>query len=278
MLPNGIDTQANFFTPAGATSPQTVTVDASGFTVGSLAFDNANRYTLNGPGTITLDVSGDHAQINVNNGNHTINAPITLNDDTDVNVPQPTSTLTINSDVNAGTHGLFKSGSGVLEMKNIRAGALQIAGGTLNDDTGMLPEGGGTLRVLANGTTTGASRITSLSMATGATLDLTNNAMAIDYTGVSPATNIRGYLKSGYSSGSWTAPELSPRRRRRSLRIRPITRPPSASPKLRASARRRHGLGRTSTPRRSSCVTPTPATPTSTAPSAAEISRDWHKL
>jgi hypothetical protein len=34
-------------------------------------------------------------------------------------------------------------------------------------------------------------------------LDLTNNAMVVDYTGASPAAGIRASLASGYNSGSW---------------------------------------------------------------------------
>jgi hypothetical protein len=191
VLPNGIDTQANFFTPNGATSPQTITVDAAGFTVGSLAFDNVNRYTLNGPGTITLDVSVDHAQINDNSGSHTINAPMTLMDDTDVTVANATSTLTINSDVNAGTHGLFKQGAGVLAMKNIRAGTIEVDAGTVF--------------VTPNGTTTGASKVNGLTVGAGAMLDLTNNAMAVEFgTSPSPISSIRAALQSGYANGAWT--------------------------------------------------------------------------
>src|SRR5439155_22469522 len=68
LLPNGIDTEANFF--GAITTAQTVTVDGS-FTVGSISFDNSNRYTLAGS-AVTLDVSADDAQINVKNGSHTI--------------------------------------------------------------------------------------------------------------------------------------------------------------------------------------------------------------
>ncbi|HEX3359148.1 MAG TPA: aspartyl protease family protein, partial [Tepidisphaeraceae bacterium] len=195
VLPNGIDTQANFLTPTGATGPQTVTVDGGGFTVGTLAFDNVNRYTINGPGTITMQVSVDQAQINVSTGNHTINAPMTLLNDTDVTVSLASSTLTISSDVNAGTNAVIKDGLGTLEMKNVRAGGLSVNGGTVF--------------ITANGTSTGASRITTLSIGGGSILtgklDLNNNAMAIDNTGTlnTAATDVRTWLASGFASGSW---------------------------------------------------------------------------
>ena len=83
-------------------------------------------------------------------------------------------------------------------MKNIRAGSLLV-------DVGKV-------FVTANGTTAGASKINGLTITGGAmptaTLDLTNNAMAIDYTGASPASDIRGYLQSGFASGSWNGTGL----------------------------------------------------------------------
>src|SRR5262249_663017 len=86
-LPNGIDNQGKFY--GSITSAATITVDGAGFTVGQINFDNPNRYTLNGPGRITLQVSTDQAQINVSTGSHTINAPMTLASDTIVTVWPP---------------------------------------------------------------------------------------------------------------------------------------------------------------------------------------------
>jgi hypothetical protein len=191
-LPGGVDTQANFF--GAITSPATITVDGSGFTVGSIAFDNLNRYTINGPGTITLEVSGDNAQINVSTGSHTINAPMTLHNDTDVTIWQADSTLTVTSDVTATGVAINKFGPGTLEMKNVRAGSLLV-------DSGKV-------LITPNGTAAGASKIGLLSFGTATPingkLDLTNNALAIDYNGTSPATDVRGWLQSGYASGAWT--------------------------------------------------------------------------
>src|SRR5207244_7962036 len=118
-------------------------------TVGSIAFDNTNRYTLNGPGTITLDVSVDHAQINVNSGSHTINAPMIFSNDTDISVLQASSTLTVTSDVIASGVAINKEGPGTLEMKNVRAGALNVDNGKLF--------------ITANGTNSGASKVRALS-------------------------------------------------------------------------------------------------------------------
>jgi hypothetical protein len=191
-LPNGIDTQANFF--GAITSPATVTVDGAGFTVGSVAFDNVNRYTLNGPGRITLDVSVGNAQLNVSSGSHTINAPMTFADDTDITVAPASSRLTITSDVTATGVAINKQGPGTLEMKNVRAAALAVNEGAVS--------------VISNGTTTATSKVTALTIAGGTTptakLDLTNNAMVIDYAGTSPLATIVAQIKAGYASGAWT--------------------------------------------------------------------------
>ena len=187
-VPLAEDAPANFL--SAISSPTTITVDGAGYTLGSMKFDNANRYTVNGPGVLTLQTFIGSATIEVDSGSHTINAPIALATNAVVNVIPPASTLTVSSDFSGGTFGLTKSGAGVLSMKNVRAGALNVTGGSL--------------AIAPNGTSAGASRITGVTVATGAKLDLTNNPMAIDYTGASPATSIRSLLQSGYASGSWT--------------------------------------------------------------------------
>jgi hypothetical protein len=61
----------------------------------------------------------------------------------------------------------------VLLAKNLRVGDLDITGGTV--------------RLAANGTSSGTSRVKSLAISSGAVLDLTNNNLIIDYSG-SPGT------------------------------------------------------------------------------------------
>jgi len=84
-----------------------------------------------------------------------------------------------------------KEGAGVLEMKNIRAGTLNVDAGTVR----VLP---------ANGFNTPASKVTALTVAPTAKLDLAGAPLAIDYAGASPVTNVRSLLQSGYAHGSWT--------------------------------------------------------------------------
>jgi hypothetical protein len=75
--------------------------------------------------------------------------------------------------------------------------------------TGSLNIGGGTLQILPNGSTAATSKLASLSIAgtastPTATLDLTDNDLIIDYTGVSGAAlseQVRQLLKSGADAG-----------------------------------------------------------------------------
>jgi hypothetical protein len=55
----------------------------------------------------------------------------------------------------------------------------------------------GTVRVLPAGIPGGTSRVTSLDIAAGATLDLTDNALIVDYTGSSPLAAVQAMLLAG---------------------------------------------------------------------------------
>jgi hypothetical protein len=143
---------------------------------------------------VTLQVSVDQAQINVLNGSHTISAPVTLASDTIVTVGPPAAKLTISSDVSATGRALTKAGPGTLEIKNVRAASLNIAAGKVE--------------VTANGSNTGTSKVTALTIETAAgstaKLDLANNRMVIDYAaGNSPSATIQQYLTNGYAGGLW---------------------------------------------------------------------------
>ena len=95
----------------------------------------------------------------------------------------------------------------VVRGRNVRVDALSI-GGTLNTtvlgnthlSTGRLAQGGmvlgdtSRLTLLPNGIT---SLVTSLNIAPGATLDIGNNALVLDYSGNSPAADIRQQILSG---------------------------------------------------------------------------------
>ena len=196
--PNSIDRPAQFL--GKITSPQTITVDGN-YTVGRLVFDNTNRYTLGGAGTITLqttDGMGD-AGINVFSGSHTINAPLTLASDTTIDIAQASSTLTITSDVAASGILINKVGDGTVAMKNVRAGSLALNGGTVS--------------ITASGTSTATSVLNSISAA-GGKMDLQNNKLIVKgpAAGGSAALGswngtaydgITGLVASGRNGGGW---------------------------------------------------------------------------
>lgn len=73
----------------------------------------------------------------------------------------------------------------------------------------LVIDDGGTVTIRAGGTSASTSRLNHLQIAGTpsswqATLDLNDNALVIDYSGVSPIDTLRSYLTSGYAGGGWT--------------------------------------------------------------------------
>jgi hypothetical protein len=157
---------------SGTTGPTTVTID-SNWTVGNINFDDTNSYTLLSQpgGTLTLDNGANAANIIDSLGSHTIAAPLILNSDLAVTVANAADVLTIAAPL-SGTHGLTLCGPGTLR--------------------------------LADGNTT--TTLTSLTIKSGATLDITTGSLAIDFASPAsdPVATIITYLQNGYSNGTWT--------------------------------------------------------------------------
>jgi glucose/arabinose dehydrogenase len=171
--PNAIDASGTFGPAISA--PRTITVD-SPRTLGVLYFNSPISYTLGGNSTITLDASAGLAGINVLDGNHTITAPIVLNDSVLINVVRFGSTLTLSGELTATGQTIHKLGVGAVDLQNIRAAGVRVLDGTV--------------RVLAKGTPndpSGTSVVSSYLVVPYAHFDLTNNSMIVDYTG-SPGT------------------------------------------------------------------------------------------
>jgi hypothetical protein len=61
----------------------------------------------------------------------------------------------------------------------------------------------GVLDIVANGSATGVSRVGALDV-DGGKIDLTNNALVVDYTASSPISTIRSLIISGRAAGSWS--------------------------------------------------------------------------
>src|SRR6185503_9899570 len=84
---------ANF--TATTTAPQTINVDtnngAGPYVLGHMNFDNANRYTIGGPGSLRFEEIVGNASIQVTSGSHTVIVPIQLASNTTMTVIPPAS-------------------------------------------------------------------------------------------------------------------------------------------------------------------------------------------
>jgi Endonuclease/Exonuclease/phosphatase family len=152
-------------------SPATVTLDGN-WTVGSINFNSSNSYTIapGTGGTLAMNNGVNSAAITDSVGNHSITAPLALNSNTLVTVAGG-NTLSISGPI-SGSGGVTIAGSG---------------------------------RVLLGGSIS----VPSLTVNTGATLDIAGNTMTVNYgSGTDPASAIRADLVSGYNSiggqaGNW---------------------------------------------------------------------------
>ena len=189
-LPDATDATAVF--GSAITAPRTITVD-SPRTVGQLYFDSAHAYTLAGTNPITIDVIAGMAFVDVVSGSHAISAPLALADSTTFTVTPAGGTLTVNN-LQPTAAAVTKGGAGTLAVNQIRSGALAINAGTL--------------KVLPNGTASGVSTVAALSIAAGAKLDLSDNALITSSpTGTwngAAYTGVAGLIDSGRGeNGLW---------------------------------------------------------------------------
>lgn len=132
--PNSAGASANFGGGgATITAPRTVTVN-SAQTVGSIAFNSAQPYTIAGPSAITLNNGAvPTAEITSTNGSHTISAPLAVvSSGTQITVTNSTDTLTISGPISGNTT-LSKLGPGTLVLggANTYTGATTVFAGTL---------------------------------------------------------------------------------------------------------------------------------------------------
>ena len=168
-VPGGIDSQAMLGNVI--TADRQVDLGAP-VTLGSLRFTGNHAYDVRGPSALTFDVSpGKRAQISATGpAHHVISAPVTLADDTDVDVAAPAATLTLANLAPSGAR-VTKRGQGTLAVNRLRAGALDVQAGTVR----LAPSGGGQPNANIVGELT-------LAGATGAwtgTLDITDNTLVI---------------------------------------------------------------------------------------------------
>src|SRR5439155_27091209 len=127
-------------------------------------------------------------------GSNSFAGPVTLTSSATISVVVGTLTLTGDT-AGANDSILTKSGTGLLSMKNVRAGGLSIAAGSVQ----ILPSGGAA---------PGVSIARSLSIPAGTKLDLTDNKLITSAAGGTLGTGntysgVTGLIQSGRGTGSW---------------------------------------------------------------------------
>lgn len=178
-VPNAAGTAAVFGN--AITSPQTVYTN-SAVSAGKLKFDNSNGYMISGQGTLTLQVGTGSASVEVVQGSHKINLPSIFASNTNITVANG-ATLTI------GNPMTIKANKTVT-----KTGAVVIQAPLIIETGGVLNLGAGPAAVLQ-----GAP-----SLASGASINVQDNALVIGYHGqASPSSIIRTQLASGYNDGEW---------------------------------------------------------------------------
>ena len=194
-VPNAPGAAATF--GAAAAGGATVTADI-GVTVGSITFDNSTgSYTIDGTNLVTLDATSGPASVAALAGTHAVAAPLAPADETDFAVASGAE-LNV-SDLRASTVTLHKSGAGTLTVNNVRAGALDVAAGAV--------------KLIPNSGPAGMSKVASLTIASGATLDLGANKLITD-TPAGAATDgvysgVQGEVQRAYNFGAWDQPGLT---------------------------------------------------------------------
>jgi hypothetical protein len=104
-----------------------------GVRVKELRFDNLNRYVLAGAAQVTLEADTGNAQINVLQGTHEIQVPLSLADDVTASV-NAGATLNVNAPVHLNGHDFNTSGGGTVNLNQgtIGAGSGQGGGSAVN--------------------------------------------------------------------------------------------------------------------------------------------------
>jgi hypothetical protein len=161
----------------------------------SITIDSAQGYTFTAGVGGSLNFSGAGG-LNVRSGTHVINPPVSLAGESLFSVATG-ATLTLAGDFAGNGNAVAKAGDGALSLKHLRAGATNLVAGST--------------RITPNGGPTGTSQVASITINSGASLDLSDNDLVINYTGASPLgtasggsyTGVTGQIVAGRNGGSW---------------------------------------------------------------------------
>lgn len=183
----------------------------SNITVTNLRFESAAGDTISGSGEVRFDwfyfpthptyYNVGPGTVAVTAGNHTISAPTVLAHLHQFDVAASSSLSLTNMQASP-----FDEAN---PQNNADAGVRKLGTGTLRVNrllTNQVDVQAGTLRVIAGGGEN-ISRVRSVSVATGAgstaKLDLTDNAMVINYDEASSLAAVTALVASGYGNGTW---------------------------------------------------------------------------
>lgn len=234
-VPNAIGATAKLL--RRTTAPRTLTLDAP-VTLGALNIDHATAYTLAGTNTLTLSVSTGSASINlINRGAHTIATPLHFNSNSILNIDRGSTLTLANALSNPVGRALVKSDDGALDISgqqshgpgasftaNAGATTFRTSGGSnlavIVNAASLTFDANQTLASLTLNTTASAALtlgrksllVRSLAMSAGATLDLVDGALAVDYIAANPYGDIRAAILQAYNptnSAHWLDPGLT---------------------------------------------------------------------
>ena len=193
--PGGVGHTAHF----GPTTAAPVVTVAAPVSVGMIDFDNANGYTIAGPGAITMSGPAGIAAINVVSGSPTISASMVLDSDLVINVRPPTSTLTLGGNVSADGRTITKSGAGAVQFENVRAAALDLRDGAVRISQKPIAAD-----------PAGTSVVEGLLLSATSRLDITNNAFIVDHAPGDPQLDaIRALVTAARNGGAWDGPGIT---------------------------------------------------------------------
>jgi hypothetical protein len=193
-VPNGVGHAASF----DGSGPTSVNIDGPQ-TVGSLTLAGTSGYTLGGAGPLTFDAASGPATLSVSTGSHSVAAPVVLADDLTLSVASG-SAVSLGGSVTATGRTITKEGAGSAQFENLRAASFNLAAGVVR----MSQKGSANAEA-------GTSVLQSLSIASGAELDLKNNALVLDYA-AGPAGTLLADVRAHLLAGRLTTTSAANRR------------------------------------------------------------------
>ncbi|MCS7032987.1 MAG: endo-1,4-beta-xylanase [Phycisphaerae bacterium] len=186
-VPSGSVAVAHF---GAAASPRQVTLN-SAVTLGQLNLTGVHGYRLMGTGSLHLEGPAGISAIYVTAGEHSLELPVSAGAGLRFTV-YDNARLALTEPLYANGNDLRKSGAGELRVERIvDANTLELTAGRLQSRSQL-------------------SKVRSLSIAAGATLDLAgSSAWIVDYSGESPFGSLRSLLDSGRNGGTWDGPGIA---------------------------------------------------------------------